>query len=156
VRRYAFDQSLRRVADFSTLDFTGARTDLGATLQQIRERFAGQPLAGIVLLTDGNATDLPDGVANTDGLPPIYPLVVGRAEGLRDLRIERADPRQTAFDDAPVSLRVQVAGSGIDHAPVSINVRPLSTDASAPSAAPPPKTIHLRQNDEIADAAFEW
>ncbi|HTO04326.1 MAG TPA: hypothetical protein VL069_11520, partial [Opitutus sp.] len=123
VRRYAFDQSLKRVQAFDTLDFSGNRSDLGAALQQVRERFAGQPLAGVLLLTDGNATDLPNGLGDVTGLPPVYAMAVGEGDGLRDVRIERADPRQTAFDDAPVSLRVELAGAGVTGENVNVRVR---------------------------------
>jgi Uncharacterized membrane protein len=154
LRRYAFDHSLRRVSDFSTLDFSGERTALGASLRQLRERFSGQPLAGVLLLTDGNATDLPDGVADTIGLPPIYPVVIGNASDLRDLRLERLTPRQTAFDDAPVSLRVDVAGTGFSAEDVIVSVRPLATTDT--STAPPPQTLRLVRDNTPAQATFEW
>ena len=160
VRRYVFDHSLRRVGNFGALDFSGDRTALGAALSQVRERFAGQPLAGVVLLTDGNATDLPDGWGDLQGLPPVYPLVVGQSDGLRDVRIERADPRQTAFDDAPVSLRVAVAGAGTRGEDVKVDVRPLGVPAgtgeSEASSAPPPQMLRLGRDAETTRAEFEW
>lgn len=158
VRPYTFDRSLRRVRDFAALDFSGDRTDLGAALRDLRERFSGQPLAGVLLLTDGNATDLPEGIPDTTGLPPIHPIVLGRADGLRDLRIDRADPRQTAFDDAPVSLRVAVAATGVSGATATVRVRPLTAAGAAGStdSAPPEKTIRLPRDGESALAEFEW
>jgi uncharacterized membrane protein len=126
VRRYTFDRDLRRVTDFRSLDFRGERTDLGVALRQVRERFVNQPLAGIVLFTDGNATDLPNGVVDTAGLPPIFPVVLGRAEGVADVRLERIELRQTAFDDAPVTLRVGVAGEGNVDGGATVSVRPLA------------------------------
>jgi uncharacterized membrane protein len=157
IRRYSFDQSLRRVRSFDTLDFSGDRTDLGAALRQVRERFAGQPLAGVVLLTDGNATDLPDGLGDTQGLPPIYAMAIGESTGLRDVRIERADPRQTAFDDAPVSLRVDLAGAGAEGDSVNVRVRPLTPSSdSTKDVSPAPQTVRLRADGEIASADFEW
>src|SRR2546430_729563 len=68
LRTYSFDRDLRRVRDFSELDFRGERTDLGRALGKLRERFAGQPLAGIVLLTDGDAADLSAGLPDLTGL----------------------------------------------------------------------------------------
>lgn len=158
LRRYVFDRTLRRVRDFAALDFSGARTDLGAALRQVRERFAGQPLAGVVLLTDGNATDLPNGLAELDGLPPVYPVVIGRPDGLRDIRIDRADARQTAFDDAPVSLRVDVAASGVGNEDLTITVKPLPVAGVADPGhtVPPPQTVRLRGDNAAAHAEFEW
>ena len=87
VRPYVFDDELRRVSDFAALDFTGPRSDLGHALDRIRERFADQPLAGVLLFTDGNATDLTASLADATGLPPLYPVVVGETADLRDLRL---------------------------------------------------------------------
>ena len=159
VRAYAFDHDLRRVSDFSTLDFSGDSSALGAALRRLRERFAGQPLAGIVLFTDGNATDLPNGLGDTAGLPPIYPVVVGKAEGLQDVRIARADPRQTAFDDAPVSLRAEVSGLGMTGRDLTVGVRALN--APAPKAGesaglPAPQTVRLHAEGEAVSVAFDF
>lgn len=157
VRRYTFDDALRRVPDYRSLDFSGDRTDLGAALQQLRERFGGQPLAGILLLTDGNATDLPHGWTDTAGLPPVYALALGDERGLRDARIDRADPRQTSFDDAPLSLRVDVAGSGMQNEELSVSVRPLNTPAEGVQpAAPPPQSVRVHDGGEPVRAEFEW
>jgi len=123
LRTYSFDRDLRRVRDFSELDFKGERTDLGQALGKLRERFSGQPLAGIVLFTDGNATDLTAGLPDLTGLPPIYPVVVGNPGATRDVRVDRADVRQSAFDDAPVTLNVQVGGAHEDGRDVAVSQR---------------------------------
>ena len=109
VRPYIFDRDLKRVRDFSELDFQGNSTALGGALKKLRERLNGQPLAGILLFTDGNATDLPNGLGDTGGVP-VYPVVVGSPDGLRDVRVERADMRLTAFDDAPCPSRSRSPG----------------------------------------------
>src|SRR5690606_30685108 len=126
VRPYVFDRDLRRVGDFNALDFSGQRTDLGKTLGRIRERFSGQPLAAVLLFTDGNATDLPAGLGDIAGLPPVYPVVIGDNNAPPDIRVERTDLRQTAFDDAPVSLRVAVAGDRAGGEPLAVTLRPLT------------------------------
>ena len=153
VRPYAFDHELRRIADFNTLDFTGARSDLGRALERLRERFSGQPLAGVLLFTDGNATDLPTGLGDLAGLPPVYPVVIGADTGLRDLRLERADLRQTAFDDAPVSLRVAVSGQRVTSEPLAVTLRPLTaTDGESPIV----QSLSLRQDNVPTDVMFDW
>src|SRR5688572_295230 len=58
VRRYLFDTRLQATKDFSELNFEGRSTSLAAALRTLGERFQGRPLAGVMLLTDGNATDL--------------------------------------------------------------------------------------------------
>jgi uncharacterized membrane protein len=156
VRPYTFDRETRRVRDFSTLDFTGERSDLAQALLRLRERFAGQPLAGVLLFTDGNATDITDMVPDLAGLPPVYPVVVG-AGPVRDVRLERVTVRQTAFDDAPVSLQADVAGHGFDGASVQVAVRPLG-GAGITTGEKPPETQHvrLRNGDKPLPVTFTW
>jgi uncharacterized membrane protein len=160
VRSYSFDRDIRRVRDFSDLDFRGDRTSLGRALRQLRERFAGQPLAGVVLFTDGIATDLPAGLPDLAGLPPIYPVVVGKTGGVPDVRVERADIRQTPFDDAPVTLNVQVAGERESGREIEIKVTELSGESGgrSPAAveAPPSQRVRFASDDATADAVFSW
>jgi uncharacterized membrane protein len=165
VRPYVFDRDLRRVRDFSELDFQGTGTALGAALKKLRERYAGapgqaaQPLAGILLFTDGNATDLPNGLTDTGGLPPVYPVVVGSADGLRDVSIGRTAVSQTAFDDAPVTLRAEVNGTGTTGRDLAVSVRPLASDDAAPTPAdqlPAPQTIRLANDHDPTEVKFDW
>ena len=112
VRRYSFDTRLQATRDFSELTFDGRASSMGTALRALADRFRGQPLAGVLLLTDGNATDLPDGSLDVSGLPPIYPVVVGRSDPIHDLAIQKVAVSQTAFEDAPVTLQADVAAGG--------------------------------------------
>src|SRR5688500_3177702 len=86
VRRYLFDTRLQATKDFTELSFDGRSTSMASALRTLGERFQGRPLAGVLLLTDGNATDLANGAApNLDGLPPIYPVVIGRRDSVHDI-----------------------------------------------------------------------
>ena len=112
VRRYIFDSRLQSSKNFSELAFDGRATSLGTALRTIGERFRGQPLAGVVLFTDGNATDLPDGKFDTTGLPPIYPVVIGRDEIISDIAVQKVSVSQTAFEDQPVTVQAEVLAGG--------------------------------------------
>lgn len=112
LRRYLFDSRLQSTKDFSELNFDGRASSIGAALRTIGERFRGQPLAGVLLLTDGNATDLPDGKLDTTGLPPIYPVVIGREEIISDIAIQKVTVSQTAFEDQPVTVQAEVQAGG--------------------------------------------
>jgi len=160
LRSYVFDRQLRRVQDFAALDFQGDRTSLGRALKEIRERFTGQPLAGVLLFTDGNATDVANGLPDLTGLPPIYPVVIGKPDHLRDIRLERTDVRQTAFDDSPVTLRATVGAHRADGVRVEVKVAPLAlvnqpVDKTAAQEIPPPQVVRS-QNGTVADATFRW
>ncbi len=112
LRRYTFDRGLQSTKDFSELDFSGSTTAIGGALTAAAERFKGRPVAGILLLTDGNATDLRDPLPDLAGLPPVYPVVIGRRGPARDLSVQQVQVSQTAFEDAPVILQADVAASG--------------------------------------------
>lgn len=112
VRRYIFDSRLQSTKDFSELTFDGRASSIGATLKTVGERFRGQPLAGVLLLTDGNATDLSDGKLDTAGLPPVYPVVIGRDDTINDIAIQKVAVSQTAFEDQPVTVQAEVLAGG--------------------------------------------
>jgi uncharacterized membrane protein len=160
LRPYVFDRDLRRVQDYTQLDFQGESTALGAALRGVRDRFAGQPLAGILLFTDGDATDLPKGLTDLDGLPPVYPVVVGNADGLQDISVSHLDVHQTAFDDAPVSLHAEISGQNAGNRNVAVTVRALNApplkSGEADTSAPPPQTLHLNLDSQPVDATFDW
>src|SRR6266568_5722264 len=111
LRRYFFDARLQTTKDFSELVFDGRSSAIGATLRTLADRYRGRPLAGILMLTDGNATDL-RGEPNLQDLPPIYPVVIGRAESIKDISVQQARVSQTAFEDAPVSVQANVTAAG--------------------------------------------
>jgi hypothetical protein len=69
-------------------------------------------LAGIVVLTDGNATDAPELLGDGVAVPPIYPVVLGRPGTVRDLAVAGAQVTQSAFEDAPVAIRVEIRAVG--------------------------------------------
>jgi hypothetical protein len=110
-RRFAFDAHLRSVDDFAGLAFDGGRSSLGSTLNSISRRFQGLPLAGVLLVTDGNGTDAAE--VRWDDLPPVYPIVMGGDESPPDLALAGLSVSQTNFESAPVTVRADVGGSGM-------------------------------------------
>ncbi len=112
VRRYLFDSRLQGVTDFTELDFNGRATGLGSALKTLAERMKGRPLAGVLLLTDGNATDLHGALPSLEGLPPVYPVVVGRPGALKDVALSQVAVSQSAFEDQPVSIQAEVRAPG--------------------------------------------
>lgn len=112
VRRYQFDSRLQGVTDFTGLDFSGARTRLTGVLKSVQDRFRDRPVAGLLLFTDGIATD---GSVDLDtaGLPPVFPVISGSSQGHRDLAISHLTVTTTAFEDAPVTIQADVTQIGL-------------------------------------------
>ncbi len=110
LREFVFDSHLRSVEGFEGLRFDGLSTALHSALDGIGKRFQGRPLAGIILVSDGNATDLSK--VDWSRLPPIYPIVPPEAKPPLDLSIARVSLSQTNFQAAPVSIQAEVAALG--------------------------------------------
>jgi uncharacterized membrane protein len=112
VRRYSIDTRLQSTRDFSELGFDGRSSSLATGLRTLAERYQGQPLAGVLMFSDGNATDLVDGSFDPGGLPPIYPVVMGTEEPIKDIALQKVTVSQTAFEDAPVTIQAEVTADG--------------------------------------------
>jgi uncharacterized membrane protein len=121
VRRYTFDSHLQDVHDFGGLDFNGNATALEHTLRTAAQRWRGQPVAGVLLFTDGNATDASADLGSLDNCPPIYPVIAGSDTGLSDIALDKVAVSQTAFEDAPVTVQAEVSAHGFSGS--SVNAR---------------------------------
>ena len=126
VRRYQFDTRLEGVRDFGGLQFDGRATGLGHALRSLARRFEGQPLAGIILFSDGNATDWVEGEFDWTGLPPIHPILSGTDERVRDIAIGKVTVTETDFEDAPITLTAKVDADGFAASEVRLSLDPLS------------------------------
>lgn len=126
----------------AALDRLGAnarRTDLAGTLAAIRDRYRGQRVAGVVLLSDGGDTSGSSGSGQSDADgPPVFAIGLGSPDGLHDrevLGIAAGDPR---IDRASVDLHVTVTSVGYGREPFQLRVlangRPLETRRITPTA----------------------
>jgi len=122
LRQYLFDSRLRRTMDFSDLAFDGKATAIGTTLRTLAERYRGRPLAGILLLTDGCATDAGEQSYDLSGVPPVYPVVIGRGQPLKDLAVANVSVSQTSFEDAPVTIQADVEATGFAGRTVAVSL----------------------------------
>ena len=116
VRCYTFDSRLQSVDDFSTLAFDGHTSSMGAALETAGARFRNRPVAGLLLFSDGNATDLAKGNSSLTRLGfPVFPVVDEKSGGkMNDLRIATITANQTDFEASPVTLNVQTVSTGFE------------------------------------------
>lgn len=125
VRRYQFDSRLQNVNDFEGLVFDKAQTNLNGVLNSLKDRFRNRPVAGVLLFTDGIATDAKQNEFHADGLPPIYPVIVGadaKSQEVADLSLSRLSVTSTAFEDAPVTIQADVQQTALPKAKVTAQV----------------------------------
>lgn len=149
VRRYSVDSRLQSLADFGALAFAGHSSELGHGLKSLGERFQGRPLAGVLLFSDGNATDPKLLTENVSGLPPVYPVIIGGKGPDRDLAIQKATTTQTAFEDAPVTVDAEIAGFGCSGEMVKVQI----TDAAGKLVAE--QEVRLPESNRPASAHFQ-
>lgn len=111
VRVYRFDRDLEQLDSVDGLEFSGEASNLNAALQALAARFVDRPLAGVVLLTDGNATDASvDGETfETSEFPfPIYPVFSETEVQPRDLSLKNVSVSQTHFETSPSIVTADV------------------------------------------------
>lgn len=115
VRPYAFDSRLQNLDDFDSLQADGEMSSLAGSLQSLAERFAERPVAGLVLISDGNLTDSPGDDFDWKSLGfPVYPVVSASEPELQDIRIMDVSVRQTDFESAPTTVTVSYDSVGFD------------------------------------------
>jgi uncharacterized membrane protein len=116
------------------------RTNLSGALAAVRDRYRGQRVAGVVLLSDGGDTggSGASGTSGEAGGPPVFAVGLGSPDGLRDrevVGITAGDPR---LDHASVDLHVAAISSGFGRAPFTLRVlgngQPLDTRRVVPPA----------------------
>ncbi len=154
LRRYLFDSRLQNVTDFSGLTFQGSQTSLIGVLNGLKDRFRDRPLAGVLLFTDGIATDSKESKINLQGFPPIYPVILGTESLNRpipDLAVSHLTITTTAFEDAPVTIQADVTQSSLPNAKVTAQVIDEAgtivkqvTQAFSDNSAPLPFRFQIR------------
>ena len=98
-------------------DADGLRTSFGAAFDEAVERTAARPVAGIVLISDGRASDDPTRAAwralRAERVP-VFTVPLGSPEPVGDLAIARVEAPPSAFvnDGVPVRVRVEALGEG--------------------------------------------
>lgn len=150
VRNFLADSRLEPTRDFTELNFEGRSSSLGASLRSVAERYRGQPLAGIVLLTDGVAGDLTE-ATELRGLPPVFPVVLGGANAARDLGVGAVTTTQTAFEDAPVTVQAEIAASGFGGEEIEAKLVAIDSGKAAVS-----QSVTIPREGERSSARFQF
>ncbi|HUF56788.1 MAG TPA: glutamine amidotransferase [Thermohalobaculum sp.] len=99
-----------------SLSATGRRSDLAGALADVRERFRGRPVAGIVLISDGGDTsgsaEAATVGADQSGSAPIYALGIGSPTVGRDREVTSVTAAEAVLDESRVDLAVSAVSHG--------------------------------------------
>ena len=122
LRRYVFDAALEPVDTFAGRNPVGNESALFQSLKSLGDRYQGQPLAGVLLFSDGNATDRkPDQDLSSLGFP-IYPVRIGTSINQRDVSIQSTTTRQSDFETSPVTVHASVTHKGFQGETVAVDL----------------------------------
>lgn len=123
----------------SDLAATARRSDLTGALAELRERYRGRPVAGIVLLTDGGDTGTGEPAAGAQGFSaPVYTMGIGGEGAGRDREVLGVTTADAVLDDSRVELAVSAVSHGYGGEPFELrlleNGRPIEVRRAAPVA----------------------
>jgi uncharacterized membrane protein len=114
------------------------RSDLSGAVAALGERYRGQRLAGVVVLSDGGDTAPAEGAnARTLGVP-VFTIGIGSAAPVRDREVLNVTAGQALLSESSVDLSVSAASYGYATAPMQMrltaNGRPIETRQLRPSS----------------------
>ncbi len=154
VRKYLFDTSASPIDSFQDWNGTGLSSSIHQALRGIEDRYRGQPLAGIVLLSDGRSTDAASATAAINAAAalqiPVFPVRLERNAAFRDLRIEKVSVLQSEFETAPIAITATVSHTGYDGTDAKIEL----IDASG--ALLETQTLRLGPEESPKSAVFRF
>lgn len=141
--------------DASNLSATDRRTNLGAALQAVRDRYRGRAIAGIVLLTDGGDNGGVDAATIAAAGAPVYAVGIGPRTSARDREVVSVTAAESVLSDAMVDVAVSAVAHGYGAVPIELrlleNGRPIDLRRVKPAAdgAPISETFHVSPNRDV-------
>ncbi|HEX9365643.1 MAG TPA: glutamine amidotransferase, partial [Vicinamibacterales bacterium] len=142
-------------ADASSLTATDRRTNLGAALQAVRDRYRGRAVAGIVLITDGGDNGGVDAAASAAAGAPVYAIGIGPRSSTRDREVVSVTAAESVLSDAMVDVAVSAVAHGYGGSPIELrlleNGRAIDLRRVKPAAdgAPVSETFHVSPNRDV-------
>ncbi|MEO8258696.1 MAG: hypothetical protein ABI868_15210 [Acidobacteriota bacterium] len=124
-------------ARLDRLSADGGHSDVIGALAAIRERYRGQPIAGIVLLSDGGDTGQAAPVAAAASGPPIFAVGIGSPDPIRDHEVTAMMAGDQPLDQATVDLRVSAVSFGSGRAPFQLRLLENGRELERRRVAPP-------------------
>ena len=102
---------------------SGTSTDLARAVRESLASLAGNPVAGIVMVTDGQNTGGSDPLAAAEAAAqqrvPIFPIGVGDPRNPQNLRVVDVWAPETAFAGDPFQVQAKLSAEGIGAAAVT-------------------------------------
>lgn len=143
---FAFGESVTATS-VDRLASDARHSDVTGAIATVAERYRGQSIAGIVVLTDGADTE-PD--REDDAKAPgvsVFPVGVGSIGGVPDREVVGMSVGDPRLDSSTVDLRVTIASRGFGRVPFQLRVmadgRVIDTRSLTPVADGAPLDVEL-------------
>ena len=124
----------QRFFDVSQLQATGAATDIEGGLRRALEGVQGQPLAAVILLTDGQA-NTGEALAAAQTLAarniPVFSVGIGSAEPPRNIEVLSLSANNVIFKDDEAVFTVQVTARGFEGRVVPLTLKAREQNGGA-------------------------
>ncbi|QDT59872.1 hypothetical protein SV7mr_23850 [Stieleria bergensis] len=112
-RLYGFDSRLAMVDEVDQLRHSGLGSNLLNNLSELANRLVDQPVAGMLLMTDGNVDLKSQRLEAWRDFPvPLYAVIPSDRAAINDLKVDSVSVRQTNFETTPVTINAQITVAG--------------------------------------------
>ncbi len=148
-RVFGFDQSLRGLPEspLDSLFFDGARSNVGAALEDVTEALQDVNLQGVAIVSDGqyNSGRNPSRVADRFSVP-VHTVTVGDTSRRRDLRVRRVTANDRAYTDTEVPVRATLDAEEVGGEAVTVSLQKDGTVLDTTDVTLPTGTAELSVN----------
>ena len=123
LRTFGFGAGVEEAGGLDSLTFTHSRTDLAQALSGIESELSGEPLAAIVVVSDGlyNSGANPLHIADRYSVP-IFAVAHGDSSARRDVRIEGVITNNLSYAGSEVPVQVRIRNEGASAAPLQVTL----------------------------------
>lgn len=150
---YQFSSDSQNVKELS-LTAQGTLTDVGKAISRASDEWRGQPISGMVLVTDGesNSGGNPVEIARQSGIP-IYTVGVGDPQMPQDIQILKVEASPIAYAGHILPVKAILKSSGYDGREVKISLSGGSQNA--PMLDSVSLKLDSQRSEQIADLQFK-
>ena len=126
-RIFSFDRSAKRVSSLEELEQLGEETSIGGALNDVAIQLGGLPLAGVVLISDGNDNSGIDPVIAARDLGakgiPVFSIGIGEEVLPRDIGLVDVRAARTVLENSVFRVQIDLRQTGFDGDSADIIIR---------------------------------
>lgn len=123
VRTFGFGASVSEIPSADSLRFTHSRTDIAQALDRLRAELVNEPLAAVILVSDGLYNTGANPLHLADRYPvPVFSVAHGDSSARRDVRIDGVITNNLSYAGSEVPVQVRIRNDGVPEAPLQVTL----------------------------------